>query len=490
MLVVLPLHNGDRNLAVNLSAHIQRLGGVKNHECLIVCPQRTNLDNIENVLREAFGRLFVLRYPETLHGWPYGPNEAAAIAMIHCAINPELQYHYLMLEPDCVPTTRFWLDMLDMDYRRCGKQILGVRIPTIEIATGRQVGTHTIGVAVYPKNFAQICPLVKSMVAMTAGYKAQGNMPMPWDAYFGPYTARMTADTTLIQHLRRVRNVDQTGAVMWDCPSLEDALSQVNPQAVLVHGSKHPDFLAALTSPLPTTPQPTQNYANEIRSEKHREEHLGDAQRQELRESGSPPREENRQQDGGSRGDERKPEKEITPPKRKSYMKYSELPHVRKRQMAEAEALRLEWGVKFPLDTAQFARARYFFTQVKWPEVRSYAVRLGLPIYKKKRGQLVNDIVDKEILDGKEAWTKELEPELPPAPPVEAAAPLPPVPVEEAPAATGFGLSRATNTAVQWKPVDAEGRLVEPPGKVIPLSDPKKEQMKQMLEARGYRASA
>jgi len=491
MLVVLPTHNGDRNLTVGLAAHIAHLGGVKNHECLIVCPQQTNLGGIESFLCEAFGKLHVLRYTETLHGWPFGPNEAAAIAMTHCAVNPELKYHYLMLEPDCVPTTRFWLDMIDMDYRRCGKQILGVRIPTIEISTERQVGTHVIGVAVYPNNFAQVCPLVKSLVSMTAGYKNQNAMPMPWDAYFGPYASRMVADTTLIQHLQRVRNVSQDGQVTWDCPSLENALSQVNPQAVLVHGSKHPNFLAALTSPQPqTATQPIQDHASQVRSQEHREKHSGNAQGEELRESSPTPREESREQDGRRSSDERQPGREVVladsaeKPKEKNYMGWSENAKVQARQMVESEKVRKALGIEFPLNTAEFARARFFHFNMKWPKVRSYAVKLGIQIYKKQKGELINEIVKKEISDGTESWVKELlpAPQPEPTPQVE---PLPPVELENAPAPTGFGVSNAVTTAVQWKPVDENGRLVEPPGNTPALSDPRKEQMRQMLASRG-----
>jgi hypothetical protein len=480
MLVVLPAHNGDRNLAANMAAHIARLGGVKNHECLIVTPQQTNLDGIDNVLREAFGKLTVVRYTETMQGWPFGPNEAASTAMIHCAASPDLPYHYLMLEPDCVPTTRFWLDMIDMDYRRCGKPVLGVRIPTIEIATGKQVGVHTVGVAVYPKNFAQICPLVRSLVSMTSGYRNQRAMPMPWDAYFGPYTSRLTADTTLIQHLSRVRNVDEHGQVTWDCPSLENAVSQVNPQAVLVHGSKHPDFLATIT----VTPQPIQNHAPQIRTETNREQHQGDAQRQELRESSPPPREEKSGENGTCSLPERQPPN-VAP--ERDYMGWSKVPKVRAKQMIASEKVRKELGISFPLNTAEFARARYFHFQMKWPAIRSYATKIGVNIFKKDKGVLINEIVNKEIVDGRESWVAELKP----IEPEKLVEPLPPVALEEALPPANFGVSTTVKTAVQWKPMDANGRMIEPPTptNITPLPDAKKEQMRRMLAERGYRVA-
>lgn len=491
MLVVLPTHNGDRHLAVNLCAHIARLGGVQNHECLIVTPQETNLAGIEDVLRGAFGKVFILRYTETMRGWPYGANEVAAVAMIHVYNSQELQYHYLMLEPDCVPTTKFWLDMLDMDYRRCGQPVLGVRIPTVEIATNRQVGNHVVGVAVYPNNFAQLCPLVRNLIDMTNQYRMQNSMPMPWDAYFGPYTSRMTAETTLIQHLARVRHQSPAGEIRWDCPSLEHAMGQANKQAVLVHGSKDPAFLTTLTGEITHAPQQVRNEPARIEDARHDEKEV-------VRESGQPPR------SAGSQEHSRRPEE-----KQQQEVDgwplldggYAENAKVRARQMREREETRKQLGIAYPIDTAPFKRAVYLSIELGWPKLKQHAAALEVLIFKRKKGQVVNDVVAKEIEQGKEEWTKGLKRRTPvkEAPLKEAALDtpvelMPPVPTGS------FGLSNSNNGAhfhpslnVKYdvsqcdanNPQGVRITPVTPPAEESKISDARAQQMRQLLQSRG-----
>jgi len=481
MLVVLPTHNGDRNLAVNLCAHIARMGGVQNHECLIVTPQETNLAGIEDVLRGVFGKLYVHRYVETMKGWPYGANEAAAVAMIHVYNSPELQYHYLMLEPDCVPTTKFWLDMIDMDYRRCGQPVLGVRIPTVEIATGRQVGNHVVGVAVYPNNFAQLCPLVRNLIDMTSQYRAQNSMPMPWDAYFGPYTSRMTAETTLIQHLARVRHQSPTGEIRWDCPSLDHAMGQVNKQAVLVHGSKDPAFLTTLTGEIAHAPQ-------QIRNEPARIENARPVEKEALRESSQPSRSAGSQEHGSRPEEKQQQEVDGFPVLDGGY---AANPKVRARQMREKEELRKQYGVAYPIDTAPFRRAIYFHVELPWPKLKQYAARLEVPIFKQKKEALVNAVVAKEIEQGKEEWTKGLKK---PEPPKEVALDtpvelMPPVPTGS------FALSNSNNGAhfhpslnVQYDVKDKDGNHISTqnavPKSETTISDERAARMRQMLKER------
>lgn len=459
MLIVLPTHSGDRDLAVALCEHIARLGGVQNHEALIVAPTGTNLAGIENTLRGVFGNVFVHTYPETMKGWPYGPNEAAMEAMMHVFLNPALRYHYLMLEPDCVPTTKFWADMLDMDYRRSGQHVMGVRIPTTEIATGRVVGTHTVGVAVYPKNFPQLCPLVKGLGNMTRAYHQQQGMPMPWDAYFGPYTAKMTAETTLIQHLSRVRQQTPAGW-RWDCPSLENALQQTNKQAVLVHGSKHPEFLRSI--------MPYEKTANYVQA------------------TPAPATEVVHVQSGPANGQE---SGQPHPPSGDGQKVVLTDKQVKKKR-AQAEAVRKEFEIEAELGTPAFSRAVFFHTKMKWPDLKKYASKIGATIFRQTRNQLINGLIRAEIAQGIEQWVKDMQKAAEPPPP---ASPLAPVALEDAPPVSGFGLSTSSKVAfaqgmkVEHGMVDEKtNRLIEP-AVPIPggsLSPDRQEQMRKMLAER------
>lgn len=448
MLVVLLTHPGDRQLAVQLCDHIRFLGGVSNHECLIVSPVGTVMDGIEDVLRSCFGSVWSHQYNATMKGWPFGPNEAAAIAMIHVWTTPALRYHYLMLESDCVPSNPRWLDLIDTEYRRMNAPILGVRIDTKEIATGNVVGKHTIGVAVYPKLFPQICPLVKSLVNMTQGYRQQGAMPMPWDAYFGPYTARMTADTTLIQHLARQANQTPNG-LQWDCPNLAHAISQVRNDAVLIHGSKDPAFLPAITGRI--------NHAPLREVPRHSEEKHPVAPASEARKGEEPARETN--------GDH--PPKELTP-------KLS--PKEEKRRLKKHNddmRMRQENGWEAMPATPQWDRTIYFNEKMPWPKFRAYASQLGAQGFGKgnTKGSIINRVIAIEKEQGVEKWTKlllksqgELDSSAPHKPAPAGSIPAPAIPVEDAPpiAPGSLPTSNASNTTNAWKPVDETGRLIDP----------------------------
>lgn len=435
MLAVLCTHEGDLSLSLPLARHIKAMGGVSEHEILIVAPNETDIEELRSIFSGCFKKTNVMFYPATMRGWPFGANEAAATAMLTIYGNPQFTGHYLMLEPDCVPGIPEWLDRIDAAYKRCGSPVMGVMVDTVEIDTKRVVGRHCVGVAVYPKDFARLCPLVRSTTDMTHGFYQQRQMPKPWDAYFGPYTAKMTANTDLIQHLRRARQETPQG-VRWDCPSLESALKQVDSRAVLIHGSKDPAFLPALTgtpqeqviakpivdAPIPVIPQP---------------------QSIPLPKSDAP----------------------------KGKLTHEERAAIKKQK--DKELWKKENNVEFEVDTPEFKRSVsiYADSSITWPNLKSYASRvLGIAVHKKTRSALINDIVRSEKEQNKtELW---------PVPPV-----APYVPVEEAPPVAFTGVSTANQTG-PWKPVDRT------PEEGNALSPEKREQMRLLYESRQQQQNA
>lgn len=371
MLVVFTTHSAHRPLSVQLARHIQEVGGVQNHDCLIVCPVGTDLSEIEGPLRNAFRQFSVSTYHAAMSGWPYGPNELIGHAMNVIYRDPMLVYHYLILEPDCVPVTPEWVDAIDRDYRRSGKEVLGVTVDTVEIATGRKVGRHCVGVAVYPKDFARRCPLVRNVTAMSAEFLRQKSMPMPWDAYFGAYTNRMTAETALIQHIPRRRMQNPDGSVYWDIPTA-DALAAVRRDAVLVHGPKDLLFLQQLTG---------KAYATPTRKSEHPIELVRDAPRETVRESEAAPREEGGRPNGV--GGE--------PIGQQSVRKRKEEP--------------LPFVTTYARGTPEFKRVCALFP-LKWKELRQYAIaNLRISCKWKTRDALTDEIVAVEKQQMKEPWT-------------------------------------------------------------------------------------
>jgi len=412
MLVTLITHPGDRSLAVNLCARIQQLGGVQNHECLIVSPNGTNMDGIENVLKRCFQSVYTHQYAETMRGWPAGPNEAAAHAMLHCWTNPALRYHYLILEPDCVPNNDRWLDMIDTCYRNSGdgRHVLGVKTVNYN-QQGQAVGKHTVGVAVYPKNWPELCPLVRTMGDMTFGYVQQNQVPPPWDVYCGAYTNRCTAETPLIQQLTLTPS-NEGGKFHWDC-SLESALQQVNPKAVLVHGCKHPEFLSKLTGTKP-------HAIDERKIESHDPaKHFGTPSRPAVRQDSPQAGVQSRSEASSGHRILQSPKEEITPAEVK--------------RRAEIHLMR-------------------------WPRLKSYAASLKQPVHRISRPDMEKSVLEVERRERKEKWTQSL-------PPVESAV-VEPIPVEEmAPPIVAPPLSTSTMTAIPWHSGDGDK---EPGGKHSP----------------------
>lgn len=480
MLVILPTHPADRQLAANLCEHIAFLGGVKNHECLIVTPAGTNLEGIANVLQGAFGTVFLHQYQPTMQGWPFGPNEIAGEAMLHAWVNPALRYHYLMLEPDCVPVNKYWLDMLDVEYRRSNMPILGVKIDTVAIGTNRVVGRHVVGVAVYPKNFPQLCPLVRGVKEANLGYYAQHAIAPPWDAYFGAYTVKLTAETDLIQHLSRKRIQGDRG-ITWDCPSLENAISQVRREAILVHGSKHPEFLYRLTG---RTPNAT--IQRKIESD-DQQKYSGVQERPVVCESESSPRLESRLENGSGG---------CAIESTHAPVKLTGKEKIRLRQTAEAEEVRQKAGIAAALGTPEFDRAKFFHFLMPWGKLRKYATKMGVATFGKLKADIVNELVLIELRQGKEKWVKDL-----PKPKEEiavmAAQIRSSIPVEEAPLAAPFELSASAGTGggmqtmvlphggVLGTIIPVEGGNAAAQQMASPLDEQRRIRMRQLLADRG-----
>lgn len=257
MLICFPFFNGDRELARALAEHIRALGGVGAYKCLIVCPEGTDRAGIEEPLREAFASVDIHTYRATLEGWPQGPNEAFAEAAM--LIDRDAHFgDFLWLETDCAPRVSSWADQIMRAHQAGGLPLLGVSTDTVHIDTRHVAGRHVVGVAVYPKNFASVVPLVRSVTQMSREYRLQRQVPMAFDAYFGPYTIGRTAETRLIQHLWRAHSFAEVGGVI-RAGSVTGPENVVSPEAILVHGSKDDSLLRIFSRREPAAALPTES---------------------------------------------------------------------------------------------------------------------------------------------------------------------------------------------------------------------------------------
>jgi hypothetical protein len=192
ILVVLPVHTGDIDLAYKLLSWIglldQEVQIAKQHHLLIAADGKLSSDDRLVSLKQIGGEVFrtvrtmIVNLPDDRQGWPKGPNYM--LQAISNQISQTTKIPWLLLEPDCVPLNAKWISKIEEDYHDSPKLFLG------DTVTGNINGKpmkHMSGVAVYPPNaFAHL------------GETAF--MDQPFDIALAAKLAPRFTDTPLIQH--------------------------------------------------------------------------------------------------------------------------------------------------------------------------------------------------------------------------------------------------------------------------------------------------
>jgi hypothetical protein len=152
------------------------------------------------------------------------------------------------MEADCLPVNSSWLDAIEKGYRKGKKPIMGAFNNTTDERTGRVVGRHTTGVAVYPQDFARACPMVKSMISTCRNYFRQEKQPPAFDIYYAPYTVPITHESPLIQHFWKSHSFRRdSGQIVCDFQRpYSGSPNAVSDEAVLLHGAKDSSLLHIL----------------------------------------------------------------------------------------------------------------------------------------------------------------------------------------------------------------------------------------------------
>lgn len=239
MIVAFSFCDKDRLMAIELAMHIECLGGTQNHRLMLFRPSDVSARGIAEPLKRAFGTIIETPYPPTLKGWPDGPNQAFQVACETIIRLPLPDTPWLWLEADCVPTTPRWLDLIEAAYRAARMPILGVLNTTVDGA-GKPVGEHVTGVAVYPKNFLKLCPIVRNLVTMSQEYRRGGGRCPAFDCYIAGYAVKNCAQTKIIRHYWKSHDFteDQHGNVTCQFQQPYGAELPVDMTAPLLHGAK------------------------------------------------------------------------------------------------------------------------------------------------------------------------------------------------------------------------------------------------------------
>lgn len=156
MIVVLPYADSDAALMFASLEWMAELGGCKGHDCLLLSALNVGKNTRESMRTEAsevFSEVFATQQGLTCgdESWPKGANILFDTAMHWMTENSDSAW--LWNEADCVPLKRGWLDLIETEYRTCGKPFMG---PILKQTTvfGKLWPAHMPGNGIYPNDTA------------------------------------------------------------------------------------------------------------------------------------------------------------------------------------------------------------------------------------------------------------------------------------------------------------------------------------------------
>lgn len=146
--VALPVCKRDMELMLHNLRWQRELDVRKDYDCVLSLDGELTPDEIvelESAAWDTFDWVDVNVYPTAPNkSWPQAPNWAFQ----HTARYMQKGSRpWFWMEPDCVPLCPDWLDVLNKEYWRCKKAIMGVIVEGMG---------HCNGTAIYPHNFPQL----------------------------------------------------------------------------------------------------------------------------------------------------------------------------------------------------------------------------------------------------------------------------------------------------------------------------------------------
>lgn len=211
MLLIYPFSTLDQDLALKNAQWMVELGNYAEHDILVISDKRCDPDIIEAVVKTFTGVFRFVKHRMTktdVDGWPQGANHMFAMATSLIQFEKNWPY-FLWLEPDAIPLTAGWVDMLEAEYKRAGRTFMGDRVEF------NDVPLHMSGVGIY-----------QNPIYLAAGeaYRAHDTA---WDIAAKDQIVPKAYFTKLIQHVwKRPRFVTYND------------LASIRPEAVLFHSSK------------------------------------------------------------------------------------------------------------------------------------------------------------------------------------------------------------------------------------------------------------
>jgi hypothetical protein len=212
---------------------------VKKYHLVVITPQKTVLPDSVNAWQT------VTRFNENsgVTGWPDGPN-AVFKQVQWFYYHKRLSGAFLWCEPDCIPVSADWLDLLSDEYVRSYKPFMGGLVD-VRSTTGVRTPPHMTGNGIYPERAYSLAP------ALMEAHKT------PWDVYAAQQILRQAHITHLIQHDYRHPKIKST----------QELRSLLHPSTVLFHSDKYGAIIELLgkRTPLPSRlPEPDRNSSQNV----------------------------------------------------------------------------------------------------------------------------------------------------------------------------------------------------------------------------------
>lgn len=234
MNVVIPFHNGDAHLAVDLVKWIGQLGGIGGGILVVVVDSATLDEHIDAIHKECklWGNNFI-RYSTGLSysGWPVGSNKLFDVAL---GSGLDLKSPWLWLEPDAIPLKVGWLDAIRKEYAACGKRYMG----NVYVCDNPNLPNRLMsGIGVYPADAKE------ELIHFTTTQYA-------WDVEAARFLVENCHPTKLIQHFWGIMGMPPTFAPVRTDTSAPNTftLDSIHKDAVIFHRNKDGTLLGMLKS--------------------------------------------------------------------------------------------------------------------------------------------------------------------------------------------------------------------------------------------------
>lgn len=251
LLVVLPYHAGDIEIARKLVAWITELGSCKPHSLLLCADSKVPQEQMRSLMESArplFAHIStmictVLENTEDAKNPYWAQNQMFLAAARQVKTNYRLDF--LWLEPDAIPIYPGWLDDIAEEYEECAKRFMGSVVH--QDGQPNMPKDYLNGVAVYPND----------AIELFMGIESVKNGGAAWDIGSAGQVVPKSINTTLIKHYYGTKEMPPVfvEARASDAPKNHVTLDFVQPGVALFHRSKD-GKLIDLLSKKRNTPKP------------------------------------------------------------------------------------------------------------------------------------------------------------------------------------------------------------------------------------------